>query len=75
MNGVNPGRIIAMVLEWKANGDKTYTLTFADGATETASVDAEHGLITIGEVVYQKYPSELSGLVIGEDIPVLLEDN
>ena len=51
-----------LTLEWKANGDTTYTLAFADGAAETAVLDAEHGLMTIGEVVYQKYPSELSGL-------------
>ena len=51
-----------LTLEWKANGDKTYTLTFADGAAETAVLDAEHGLMTIGGVEYQKYPSELSGL-------------
>ena len=50
-----------LTLEWKANGDTTYTFIFADGKTETASLDAEHGLMTIGEVVYQKYPSELSG--------------
>ena len=34
---------------------------FADGAAETAVLDAEHGLMTIGGVEYQKYPSELSG--------------
>ena len=52
---------------WAAAGAKgTYTLTFADGATETAVLDAEHGLMTIGEVGYQKYPSELSGLVRGK---------
>ena len=50
-----------LTLEWKANGDKTYTFLFADGKTETASLDAEHGLMTIGGVEYQKYPSELSG--------------
>ena len=37
---------------------------FADGAAETAVLDAEHGLMTIGGVEYQKYPSGLSGLVI-----------
>ena len=58
-----------------ADAKNTYTLTFADGAAETAVLDAEHGLMTIGEVVYQKYPSELSGLATGEDIPVLLEEN
>ena len=50
-----------LTLEWKANGDTTYTLIFADGTTETAVLDAEHGLMTIGGVEYQKYPSELSG--------------
>ena len=50
-----------LTLEWKANGDKTYTLLFADGAAETAVLDAEHGLMTIGGVEYQKYPSGLSG--------------
>ena len=50
-----------LTLEWKANGDTTYTFIFADGKTETASLDAEHGLMTIGDAVYQKYPSGLSG--------------
>ena len=53
-----------LTLEWKANGDTTYTFIFADGTAETAVLDAEHGLMTIGEVVYQKYPSGLSGLVV-----------
>ena len=50
-----------LTLEWKANGDTTYTLTFADGRAETAVLDAEHGLMTIGGVEYQKYPSGYSG--------------
>ena len=50
-----------LTLEWKANGDTTYTFLFADGTTETAVLDAEHGLMTIGGIEYQKYPSELSG--------------
>ena len=50
-----------LTLEWKANGDTTYTFLFADGAAETAVVDAEHGLMTIGGVEYQKYPSGYSG--------------
>ena len=50
-----------LTLEWKANGDKTYTFLFADGTTKTAVLDAEHGLMTMGEVEYQKYPSALSG--------------
>ena len=50
---------------WTAAGAKgTYTLAFADGAAETAVVDAEHGLMTIGGVEYQKYPSGYSGLAI-----------
>ena len=51
-----------LTLEWKANGDTTYTFLFADGTTKTASLDAEHGLMNIGGVEYQKYPSGLSGL-------------
>ena len=54
-----------LTLEWKANGDKTYTFLFADGTTKTAVLDAEHGLMTIGGVEYQKYPSELSGALVG----------
>ena len=47
---------------WAAADSKnTYTLTFADGRAVTAVLDAEHGLMTIGGVEYQKYPSGLSG--------------
>ena len=46
---------------WTADGKSAYTLAFADGAAETAVLDAEHWLMTIGGVEYQKYPSELSG--------------
>ena len=46
---------------WTADGKSAYTLLFADGTTKTASVDAEHGLMTIGGVEYQKYPSGYSG--------------
>ena len=50
---------------WAAAEPKgTYTLTFADDATETAVLDAEHGLMTIGGVEYQKYPSGLSGKAV-----------
>ena len=49
---------------WTAADSKgTYTLTFADGRAVTAVLDAEHGLMTIGGVEYQKYPSGLSGTV------------
>ena len=50
-----------LTLEWKANGDTTYTFIFADGTTKTASVNAEPGLMTIGDAVYEKYPSGYSG--------------
>ena len=49
---------------WAAADSKnTYTLAFADGRAETAVLDAEHGLMTIGGVEYQKYPSGYSGTV------------
>ena len=55
-----------LTLEWKANGDKTYTFLFADGTAETASLDAEHGLMTMSDgSVLEKQPSELSGIIIG----------
>ena len=57
-----------LTLEWKANGDTTYTFLFADGTTETASLDAEHGLMTIGGVEYQKYPSGYSGLAREQEL-------
>ena len=54
--------VLTGTCSWAAADSKgTYTLTFADGETETAVLDAEHGLMTIGGVEYQKYPSELSG--------------
>ena len=56
--------VLTGTCSWTAAGAKgTYTLLFADGAAETAVLDAEHGLMTIGGVEYQKYPSELSGVV------------
>ena len=59
-----------LTVEWKANGDTTYTFIFADGTTKTASVNAEHGLMNIGGVEYQKYPNGYSGQTIG---PVLIK--
>ena len=56
-----------LTLEWKANGDKTYTFLFADGTTKTASVNAEHGLMTIGDTVYEKQPSALSGTAMTKE--------
>ena len=46
---------------WTKNADKSYTAACADGTTMTASLNAEHGLLTIGDAVFQKYPSGLSG--------------
>ena len=54
-----------LTLEWKANGDTTYTLLFADGAAETAVLNAEHGVLNVNGVLYQKTVSPLSGWVIG----------
>ena len=51
-----------LTLEWKANGDTTYTFIFADGTTKTASVNAEHGLMTMSDgSVLEKQPNALSG--------------
>ena len=53
-----------LTLEWKANGDTTYTFIFADGTTETAVLDAEHGLMTMNDgSVLEKQPNRLSGTV------------
>ena len=57
--------LAAVTCSWAAADSKgTYTLTFADGETETAVLNAEHGLMTIGGVEYQKYPSGLSGKAV-----------
>ena len=53
-----------LTLDWKANGDKTYAFIFADGTTKTASVNAEHGLMTMSDgSVLEKQPNRLSGKV------------
>ena len=53
-----------LTLEWKANGDTTYTLIFADGRAVTASVNAEHGLMTMSDgSVLEKQANGLSGRV------------
>ena len=57
--------VLTGTCSWAAADSKnTYTLTFADGETETAVLDAEHGLMTIGGVEYQKYPSGYSGMAV-----------
>ena len=62
-----------LTLEWKANGDRTYTFIFADGRAVTASLDAEHGLMNIGGIEYQKYPSELSGFEVAVGKALVVE--
>ena len=55
--------VLTGTCSWAAAEPKgTYTLTFAYGRAVTAVLDAEHGLMTIGEVGYQKYPSGYSGV-------------
>ena len=62
--------VLTGTCSWAAAEPKgTYTLTFADGRAETAVLNAEHGLMTIGGVEYQKYPSELSGLAVKQRTP------
>ena len=54
-----------LTLEWKANGDTTYTFIFADGRAVTASVNAEHGLMTMSDgCVLEKRASGLSGNIL-----------
>ena len=70
--------VLTGTCSWTAADSKnTYTLTFADGRAVTAVLNAEHWLMTIGGVEYQKYPSELSGyfrvVKWDVDIPVLAE--
>ena len=67
--------VLTGTCSWAAADSKgTYTLTFADGRVVTAVLNAEHGLMTIGGVEYQKYPSELSGMkvmVLGAKVSVI----
>ena len=56
-----------LTLEWKANGDTTYTLTFADGRAVTAVLNAEHGVLNVNGVLYQKTVSPLSGAAVQWD--------
>ena len=69
--------VLTGTCSWAAADSKgTYTLTFADGRAETAVLDAEHGLMTIGGVEYQKYPSGYSGAmgVLGGGPGVYISD-
>lgn len=59
---------------WTKNADKSYTAACADGTTMTAVLNAEHGLLTIGDAVFQKYPSGYSGAVIRREVAIGPED-
>ena len=51
-----------LTLEWKANGDTTYTFLFADGTTKTGTLNALRGLMTMSDgCVLEKQASEVSG--------------
>ena len=53
------------VFTWAAADSKnTYTLLFADGAAETAVLNAEHGVLNVNGVLYQKTVSPLSGAAV-----------
>ena len=56
------------VFTWAAAEPKgTYTLLFADGRVVTAVLNAEHGVLNVNGVLYQKTVSPLSGAVMGMD--------
>ena len=59
-----------LTLEWKANGDTTYTFIFADGTTKTGTLNALRGLMTMSDgSVLEKQASEMSGsLMAGHKI-------
>ena len=54
-----------LTLEWKANGDTTYTFIFADGTTKTGTLNALRGAMTMSDgCVLEKQASEMSGVVL-----------
>ena len=62
------------VFTWAAADSKnTYTLTFADGKAVTAVLNAEHGVLNVNGVLYQKTVSPLSGAVMGVDQGVVVD--
>ena len=64
------------VFPWAAADSKnTYTLLFADGRAVTAVLNAERGVLNVNGVLYQKTVSPLSGVVIGVDPGVVVDDN
>ena len=52
---------MGLPFNWKADGNNAYTLAFADGTAEAASLDAKRGILTIGGVEYEKQASAVSG--------------
>ena len=63
-----------LTLEWKANGDTTYTFIFADGTTKTGTLNALRGAMTMSDgSVLEKQASELSGNQQDQGILYLLQ--
>ena len=59
-----------LTLEWKANGDTTYTFLFADGTTKTGALNALRGLMTMSDgCVLEKQASEVSGAMPDMPLP------
>ena len=57
-----------LTLEWKANGDTTYTFIFADGTTKTGTLNALRGAMTMSDgCVLEKQASEVSGVAMVPD--------
>ena len=68
--------VLTGTCSWAAADSKnTYTLTFADGAAETAVLNAERGVLNVNGVLYQKTVSPLSGAAIVTGSGVVVDDN
>ena len=59
--------VVKHPLEWKkADGKNMYTVIYAeDGTTETGTLNADRGLLSVGEMQLEKLPNDLSGLQPG----------
>ena len=65
--------VLTGTCSWAAADSKgTYTLTFADGRAVTAVLNAEHGVLNVNGVLYQKTVSPLSGAGI-MTVPVVVK--
>ena len=65
--------VLTGTCSWAAAEPKnTYTLTFADGTAVTAVLNAEHGVLNVNGVLYQKTVSPLSGAGI-MTVPVVVK--